>query len=121
MYNPDNQPDTERDFPFMRPSGPTHGGLCNLKPEWHKIGLDALKEANVRGYKKHNHENYASLCDFIRHNKVQLYVEGIEGGLSGKTLGAEIAFRNEDRYKELSINELAKRGIITIIDGGELK
>ena len=121
MYNPEQQPGTERNFPFMRPGGPTHGGQCNLKPEWHEIGLAALKEANSRGYKKHTYENYASLCDFVRQNSVQLFVEGLEGGLSGKILGAEIAFRNKDRYKEPCINDLVKKGIIEIIDMGELK
>jgi len=120
MYNPDNQPDTEPNFPFMRPSGPTHGGECNLKPEWQKIGSEALAEANVRGYTKHSHQNYSDLCDFVRQNSAQLYIEGIEGGLSGKILGGEIAFRHKSRHKESSIKELAEKGVITITDCGTL-
>ena len=116
MYNPNDIPDTERYCPYQKPSGPTSGGLCYLKPEWSMLAIDAIRSANERGHNKYNPENYSDVCDFIRKYQDKLYVEGIEGGLSGKTIGQEIAFLEKPRYKELSINELAKKGLIELID-----
>jgi len=110
--------------PFGKSYCSSVGHHTPLKDHWHQIAIHVYNALQKRGYKHKRANTFYGLTQFIDDWKDQL-IDGLAiTPLTEKwinIIAGEIEFRSKRRYEPPNLRDLQDKGIITIIDCGELK